>query len=466
MAGELLDALSRADTHSRYRVLGDSVVRCAITHALTQIEAPAPFCLPLEECEEVLRATLRHLKEGHYGGPLESGASHVTRLGPESSHGWVWSEERSDDIFGRSFRNIVQENFGRPLCTPDADELAMLQKGAELLGALLPSLSLGALGHTHVIAVFSNDGKRTGRGSSSQFNFGGTIFLTRNGLNDPWWIAEHLLHESLHQKLYDFRRGHSLLIPDFAREDAPFICSLWNEPGKLHNWDTHRAVAAFHVYVQLALLCVVAEQRAPEFAERYGAQGGMVGSRKAIERACYLGEQIRKLCWQELGLAGQAFIDWLSRVLDALFDCLDLTPPPEDSCLHLLLDRYGREAGRVETVLRDADSVNGNGETKTDFALQLTDIIKEEANSVRGVLSTLDRSGRVNRFNDAMAQYKDEELGTRFPQIRRLISRTLLDLSPDGYRLKSYSPGSEEPEEIVKQMVESSSRRLDIILAR
>jgi hypothetical protein len=191
----------------------------------------------------------------------------------------------------------------------------------------------------------------------------------------------------------------------------------------------------------------------------------MVGSQKAIERAYYLGEQIKKSCWQELGLAGHVFIDWLCTVLDTLLDCLDVPPPPQNSTLHLLLDRYGREARKVEIVLWETNSANGKGGSKTDFPLQLTDLIKEEAKSVCSVLSTIDGDAGLNRFNDAMAQYKDEELGAKFADVRRLISKTLLNVSPDGYRLKSYSLGSEGPEEIVRQMVESSSQRLDVILA-
>ena len=37
VAGELFDALQRADSYTEYRVLGDPVMRCTIQHALTQI---------------------------------------------------------------------------------------------------------------------------------------------------------------------------------------------------------------------------------------------------------------------------------------------------------------------------------------------------------------------------------------------------------------------------------------------
>src|SRR5437763_8508089 len=55
VAGQLLDMLCRADSHSQYRVIGDTVVRCAIQHALMQLELGTQSGLPLDECEEIFR---------------------------------------------------------------------------------------------------------------------------------------------------------------------------------------------------------------------------------------------------------------------------------------------------------------------------------------------------------------------------------------------------------------------------
>jgi len=458
VAGQLLDALYEANSYSRYRVIGDTVVRCAIQHAFTQLETGIQYGLPLDECEEVFRETIRHLEEGKRGGPLESGVTQVNRLGPEPYHGWVWSEEHSDDVFGRSFRYVIQGNYGESLCTPNADELAMLAKGAQLLGELLPLLSRSALSHAHVIAIFPAVGNWKRRASSSQFRIGGTILLNRELLQNPWWVAEHLFHESLHQKLYDFRHGHSLLErdslpePHSSRENVPKVCSIWNVPGlnKSNYWDISRAVAAFHVYVHLALLCTLAEQRAPELEKVYGSLHDspppiMTKSHKAFTRAHYLGEKIKELCWQELGLAGQILIDLLISGLDAL----DPSPPPQGSYIHLLLDRYQVEAKMVEQKT-----------VSSDLTQQLMKLIKDEVESTRCVLSTMNAETDLNRFNNALAQYPDGELGTKFSQVRSLIAKTLLDLSPDGYGLKCSSPESKAPDEIVKKMVESSSQQL------
>ena len=103
--------------------------------------------------------------------------------------------------------------------------------------------------------------------SSSQYLLGGAIFISESVLDSPWQIAEQLFHESLHQKLYDFRHAHTVLAQDSPNiDDHParpsVVRSLWNYPG--NEWDSHQALAAFHVYVHLALLCTLAEQRATE----------------------------------------------------------------------------------------------------------------------------------------------------------------------------------------------------------
>lgn len=471
-AGRLLDALSRVDSQTEYRVMGDTVVRCAVQHALKQLETKTEYGFPLHECEQVFLETSCHLEEGNSCGPLERGSLQVNRLGSQLYHGWVWSEEHSDDVFGRCFRRLIQINYGGPLCTPNADQIDILRKAAQLLGELVPLLSRSALSHTQLIAIFPPIGVWNGRASSSTFRVSGTIFLNADLLHNPWWVAEHLLHESLHQKLYDFRHGHSLLARDSSpawdsRKDAR-VCSLWNSPD-LDNrnlWDTHRVIAAFHVYVHLALLSQIAEQRATELASKYGPMHCLpkiTESRKALDRAHYLGEQLRKACMPELGLAGERLTDWLLSILGAIDAC----PPPEDSSVHLLLDRYLTEAKRVEYFLGAPDTSKETLDTKisSDLVQQLSKIVNSEMEDTRCVLSTVKAHADLNKFDDALAQYSDEELGMKFFQLRSLVAQTLLDVSPDAYVLACTAPVAKRLDHIVNQMVENSSRHLSMVLA-
>ena len=69
VAGQLLHSLCHATPESRYHLIGDTVVRCAIQHAVIQSETGTQYGLPANECEDVFRATVRHIEEVKCGGP-------------------------------------------------------------------------------------------------------------------------------------------------------------------------------------------------------------------------------------------------------------------------------------------------------------------------------------------------------------------------------------------------------------
>jgi hypothetical protein len=100
--------------------------------------------------------------------------------------------------------------------------------------------------------------------SSSQYLLGGNIFLSELIFNKPWLVSELMYHESIHQKLYDFRRGHTVLKedaalnPDSLAKSEVWVQSPWNYPD--NRWDTHRVLAAFHVYLHVSLLSLRSEE--------------------------------------------------------------------------------------------------------------------------------------------------------------------------------------------------------------
>lgn len=444
VARQLLDAVCQSEAYMQYRVFGDTVVRCAIQHGLRQIETGVPYGIPLEQCEEVFEETTRLIYEGK-SGPL--GSQLENRIGPDSHHAYIWSEEHSNDVFGRAFRFVVQDNYAEKLCTPSAAEVAMLAKGTRLLNELLPLSSRSALSHAHFVGIFPQVGTWVSRASSSEFRLCGTVFLSCKLLNNPWWVAEHLFHESLHQQLYDFRHGHSLLEPNFDREGAPTIHSLWNVPDQSrgNHWDIHRALAAFHVYVYLTLLATIAEQRAQELEDEYGPLTIVTNSQTAFVRAYYLGEQIRALCWNELGEAGKRVVDWFSSVLEIL----NPSPPPQGSYLHLILDRYWKEA-------KDFGLRLSKMERPIELSTQLMLLAEDEVKSVRSVLAELNAESALSQFEQDLAFLSDEAPTAQFVSVRKLIAKTILMASPNGYSLSE----TRLPDEIVMQMVERSSENL------
>jgi hypothetical protein len=444
-AGRLLEALHRLEPYGRYRVLGDTVVRCAVQHAQVQVETGAPYGLPLERCEEVFTETVRAVGEGRYA-PLGSGLT--SRIGTDLHHGWIWDEECAGSVFERGFHYLLRLDFGedRP-CTPDADEVAMLASGARLLSLLLPESCRSALSHTHLVVVFPQAGVWRSRVSSSEFRLSGTIFLSRRLLASPWTVAEHLYHEALHQQFYDIRAGHLLLQPGFNREGAPLIHSPWNRPTATRNsyWDIHRALAAFHVYAHLSLLCTAAEQNVAVQHEFGPVQ--LVGRRTALVRAHYLSEQLRKVAWEELGPAGQRLWDWFNTVLELL----DSSPPAAGADVHLLLDRYWREGTEITAV-----PIEHYPESKD----RLTTLAGEEVQRARSVLAAMGEN--TNSFDEALAGLSKHDPKEYFASVRSLIATTILVASPKSFRLSE----SGVPDGLVRQMVEDSSKVLQPLLDR
>lgn len=455
-AGELLAAFRGADDTTRYRLAGNTVLRCAVQHAYTRLETGKEVGLALPECEQVIRRTQHHLAEGRGGTPWENGGAGLQRLGTEWFHGWIWNDDLPDDLLRQAFRKIMDLEYGGQLCAITADELAMLRQGESLLRALLPDLSVSALSHVHQIGCFPDTGFWKGKVSSSQIRVGGTIFLNRQMLRNPWCTAEHLLHEALHQKLYDFRHGHSLLDVDAPLEDTPRVVSLWNaqEFTRANHWDTHRAFAAFHVYVQLALLATLAARRAPALEDRYGPLCGMVEARKALDRAWYLGEQLAQQCASHLGPAGHRMRDWLVTVLQHL----DPAPPPRGAYVHLLLDLYVREANRIELVLAGQDAAVAS------FERELAPAARSEVDAAQGILATLAADAQRAQL-DAALERAGPDLSRHFPEVRRAVAAALTAASPDGFGLNARAPAGVDADRLVRELVEQGSDRLYLMQA-
>ncbi len=445
----LLNQLDRSDHHAAYRTIGDTVVRKAIQHALLQLESGEAYGIPLTDCEVIFQIATKWLSDGNRENPMTAGMPRIDRIGPDSFHGWVWSDEHDDDIFGRTFRSMVFGNYKQLPCTLTADEIAHVQTGASLLSELLPDLARSALAHAHVVAFYPNSGEWRGRNSSSEFRISGTISFSRIWIRNPWWVAEHLLHESLHHKMYDFRHAHSFLNPDYIRPDAPKVCSLWNEPGKAHNWDVHRVLAAFHVYVHLGLFANQVELRSDSLSAAYGPPTEIVSKRTALDRAHYLGDELKEKCWAELGLAGQLFVDWLLNVLDYLDD----DSPPAGSFIHLLLDRYLKEGRKVDYALKKLS------EPHDDIVEQASRIAAHEISHMRNILTASGAKHELTRFENDIQTFQNDDIGHHFLQLRSIVSATVLRLSSDGYVIdRSHTP--EATTRAVRAMIEASSTEL------
>ncbi|MGO9602251.1 MAG: O-methyltransferase [Candidatus Binataceae bacterium] len=448
-AGRLLAAVRQRPDSEMRRLFADTALRCAIVHSHEQIASGSQSGLSLADCERVFDEAARYVDEGGVDTPLQDGS--LVPLGPEPYLGWVWSDEHPNDTYGRVFRELVSARYAVVPCTPGAGDVDKLMVGARLLHELLPNLAPSALAHARVVTCVPSAGSFTGVGSSSQFHLGGVIFLSRT-LGTPWWVAEHLLHESLHQKFYDFRHGHSLMELGYARDGARPVMTPWN-PSRLMGanlWNEMRVFAALHVYVHLALLAIVAEQRAAELESKYGPFRGMLESHRALARANYLARELRERCWSKVGPAGRALAGWL----DAILDQLNPTPPVAGSYVHLCLDLYRREANQLQRSRGERDQSRPDKD--------LSALAAENLKTTRRVLSDIGAADELELLDKSVGEYTDKELGTRYAEIRRVISATLLKASPDGFRMDD----SGEHDAAVREMVERSSDALYALMMR
>lgn len=450
-AAHLASLLAQAPPTSQRQLTGDIVLRCAVQHAMCQLTLDEAYGLPLVQCTGLFQLAAKHLQAGRPGGPLVAQLPAIARLDQQheeaedgnDSHGsYIWHAWHTDTPYAGAFLNVIESNYGAPLLTPTPHERDLLRRGLRLLHTLLPGLSASALSHVQLVALFPVMGIWRGKASSSQFRLNGCIFLNQELIGNPWWLAEHLLHEALHQKLYDFRHGHSLLAPGHAREDARRVCSLWNAPDADNNhcWDVHRTLAAFHVYVQLALLCLKAEQHEAALTPVYGPIASHIsGSRRAIDRARYLGEQLQAHMQAELGLAGQQMTDWLMNVLDVL----DVQARPAGARLHLLLDLYQRQSRKLDIFLASGGAID-----QAAMALQA-------AQETQATLAALQIGGRTLALHGLQASLKPD---ANWPQTRRMLLQTLLPLAECAEADDNKT--EEKLSELLREMVQQSSRQL------
>jgi predicted O-methyltransferase YrrM len=353
----------------------DTVLRCATMRAARHAVGAPTFDLSLGECVAVYDEVVRHLDAGRPGSPIQDGSLRSLQL--RGTQSLIWSEAHSNDIFGQTFRRVVSNNYEALPAEPTDADFDMLRQGAALLANLLPELAPPTVAHATMVALVPSLGKWSGVASSSQIMLSGTVFLNR-GLHDPWIVAEHLFHEALHQKLYALQVTHSVREWDVPDQTARII-TPWNSRklAAANRWDTHRALAAFHVYVHLALLSLRASALSAELSERYGPPT-LISPRTALNRAQYLGARLRDVCWAELGAAGQGLVEWLHAALKLLDD----DPPGPQDDLHLYVDRYRRETAEIDRLLPEVGRVPGRAATLTAAVRQDLAVMREVALAV------------------------------------------------------------------------------------
>jgi hypothetical protein len=195
--------------------------------------------------------------------------------------------------------------------------------------------------------------------------------------------------------------------------------------------------------VHVSLLSLRCDELSSDLQPIVGPRTGQTPARAALDRARYLGEKLAEpQCWGELDAGGQKLVEWLTAVLDVL----DEDPPPRGAVLHLLLNRYEREAQRV--LWRKSLG-------ETSYLVNL--LAKDEPRIVLNLLSELHNDSTSRSLRDALDQLQTDDPRQFFAAVRRCIVEALRECG-DRYNLpctESVDAGS-----VVARMIERSSRLL------
>lgn len=329
LAPEILEespALKReADAGGRaaYTFVADAIVREHLRHLW--IAAKGDGGAEATPLADLVSQAARGFAPETPSGVLGAATPH---LGRDGRGPWIWTGAEAPAA-QKAFEEICRRGFPRlafELLPATPENIERIRAAADLLRALLPALAPSVLAHVHGIALVQRAGPGDGGPeeeelfvSASTDSIPGIVFLSRPALADPHLLAESLLHEAAHNKLYDLWT----CFPFFAagaggatRVEIPWARSSGWDAG---DWYLSRVLAAEHVYVHLmaffgAVLAAgdggAAHAAAPDLREIESCR------RTVREKAGYLLGPLRCAAPEELREAGRETVEWLAGLVE------------------------------------------------------------------------------------------------------------------------------------------------------
>lgn len=168
------------------------------------------------------------------------------------------------------------------------------------LATVVPRLWESARRHIRIVVAVGDGPFKSG----SDRRLPGTVFVAAEVLSRPALLSEALLHEGIHQKLYDIYLQGPVLETAYDANSSPRLRAPWHGASdEGPNWPVDNVLAAMHVYAHLAVL------RARQGLESHHESGPPYTS--ALSRALYLAEALRSGRAGRLGPSGTAMVDWL-----------------------------------------------------------------------------------------------------------------------------------------------------------
>jgi hypothetical protein len=335
-AAPVLERTQALDDTAADRVLGNPFMR-AVVFAATRHLKDSWRLITREQVEQFFDELNVLLDEGWRGGELPSISLLKEEEGDEgsSSHAiWQWIGDPEDrTITGITPTIILKKNPDCFFLHLTENEKSNLLRGMALLRDLLPVLTPSTLRHIDIVTLLSSN-PRHHEGdtpapsekliSSSGDTTPGVIFISPSVLNNPWHIAEIVLHEGLHSKLYDVMATHNLLRPNYSHEEAVQIQPKWHKSSV--SWNGQRSFFAMHVYAHLALFFQRVGRKFETLEQRFGplhVADAQQAFRQSIDRAQFLGTKLSEDGAPDFGPAGRLLLTRLLemvRILDSAND--------------------------------------------------------------------------------------------------------------------------------------------------
>jgi hypothetical protein len=371
-AAPVLERIRTLDDATAARVLEHPFLRSAVLAATRHLKDPWKV-LTHEQVEQYLEQLGILLAGGWKGWELSSLSLLMEEDYEDAARHtlWQWTGEQGD----RTLTGITPTVFlkNSPNCVfhhPTAEESRKLRQGIALLRELFPLLTPSILRHIDVIALVST-GPARGEGGPSGGNpistdpliscssdtSPGVIFVNPKVLTNPWYIAETILHEGLHSKLYDVMATHNLLRANYKQEAAR-LHPLWHMSSE--SWDVQRSLFAMHVYAHLALFFQRVARSFDALEPRFGPLhviDARLSMRRSLDRAHFLGMKLAEVGTRGLGPAGQLLLARLQEML-LMFDGASVEGTSVDDASRLgevaqrlVGDLYARQTLALERVL-------------------------------------------------------------------------------------------------------------------
>ncbi|MDQ1049654.1 HEXXH motif-containing putative peptide modification protein [Streptomyces sp. V4I2] len=183
-----------------------------------------------------------------------------------------------------------------------AHQAEVAHQAVQLMLATAPELCAGLLRHArYVVAV---DGPNAFDSASTR-EIPGAAFVAARCMRTPERLAEALVHEFVHMRLYDLQLTRSIFAPSYDTATAPTVAPEWHRHSQVAHWPVDRALAAAHVYVHLSAWF---EQRVRDCPDPDLEQSAQT----TTSRASSLLGKVTRHADSCLGPAGIDFVRWLS----------------------------------------------------------------------------------------------------------------------------------------------------------